>query len=309
MTIYLDLIWLLNLFIDYLLIALTAILLKSPFKHLRFIMASIVASFIVILMFTSLADIVHMPWFKLSYSALIVWIAFGYQRLRYFMRHLFGFYFVTFMTGGALFALHFFWQTEVDILSQFALPSGIYMGSTISWVFVLLGFPLVWYFAKQNFDMIETRKFQSEQIAMVRIILNGQKVEMKGLVDTGNQLVCPITKWPVLIVEARILRDVYGEEVIGQLLKIGESVEDLLPETEELMDRVRIIPYRAVGQGNPFLTALKPDQVEIICQNQLFETKKVLVGIQEGALSAEQHFRSIIHPKLVQGPVVEKVAQ
>ncbi len=105
MTIYLDLIWLLNLFIDYLLIALTYLLLKRPFQHLRMILAAVFASFIVFLLFTPFSFIVYEPLFKVVYSIFIVLIGFGYKRLRYFFQVLCMFYFVAFMTGGDY--LHF----------------------------------------------------------------------------------------------------------------------------------------------------------------------------------------------------------
>ncbi|KGA97005.1 protease [Alkalihalobacillus alcalophilus ATCC 27647 = CGMCC 1.3604] len=308
MTVYLDLIWLLNFFIDYLLIALTALVLKRRFKHVRFILAAFIASFIVILMFTPFADLVYSPWFKLIYSALIVWVAFGYERLRFFIQNLLMFYFVTFMTGGALFALHFFWQTELDILSSFSPQNGIFIGSSISWVFVLIGFPLVWYFSKQRFETIETKKIQADQMAEVTLFIDHFEIKTIGLVDTGNQLLCPITKQPVMIIEGSLLYETYSEAVVKELSQIAEGKDELLPETEKLAHRVRIIPYRVVGQASPFLTALKPDKVEIVFNNERYETEKVLLGLQEGELSADGLFTSIIHPKLVQGPVLEKLA-
>ncbi|KYG35167.1 sigma-E processing peptidase SpoIIGA [Alkalihalobacillus trypoxylicola] len=308
MTVYLDLIWLLNFGIDYLLIALTAIVLKRKFRHIRFLLATFFASLIVFAMFTSFASIVYQPWFKGLFSILIVWIAFGYQRLRFFMQNLAMFYFVTFMTGGGLFALHYFWQTELDILSIFAPENGVFIGSQFSWFFVLIGFPLVWYFSKQRFETIETKKIQAEQIVEIRIVISDKELNVKGLIDTGNQLVDPITKSPVMILETSQLKQVYSSEMVDELLKVVDGHETTLAEKEGIAHRVRIIPYRVIGQSNPFLVAIKPDMVEIMNHGEVFQNEKVLIGLQDGELSADGLFTSIIHPKLVINPTVEKLA-
>src|SRR5690625_2735362 len=117
MTLYIDVIWFLNLCIDYLLIALTALVLKRKFLHGRMIGAALFASCIVLLLFTPLSSLFYTHWMKFLYSTFIVLIAFGFKRWTYFLQGLLMFYFVTFMIGGGLFALHYFWQTESQLLS------------------------------------------------------------------------------------------------------------------------------------------------------------------------------------------------
>ncbi|WP_088105011.1 sigma-E processing peptidase SpoIIGA [Halalkalibacter urbisdiaboli] len=298
MTLYLDVIWFLNLCIDYLLIALTALVLKRPFVQMRFLVAAVFASLVVFFMFTPYGMLFYQPWMKALYSAVIVLIAFGFKRFTYFIQGLLMFYFVTFMTGGGLFALHYFWQTEVDILTGLTSAKGMY-GSKISWVFVFIGFPLVWYFAKQRFETIEVKRIQYDQLASIDIVIEGYTFTMQGLIDSGNQLYDPITKVPVMIIEAELLYDAFGKTVVQEILSYTEQESTQSEQATKLMSRLRIIPYRVIGQSTPFLTAIKPDRVTIKHDNKLYEVTRVLIGIQERELSPEGAYQCIVHPKLL----------
>ncbi|KHF40770.1 sigma-E processing peptidase SpoIIGA [Halalkalibacter okhensis] len=306
MTLYIDVIWLLNLCIDYLLIALTALVLKRRFHHIRMILAAVFASLIVFLMFSPVASLFYEPWMKFLYSAVIVFIAFGFKRFQYFLQGLFMFYFVAFMTGGGLFALHYFWNTEMDVLDGIVHVNSGYFGSGISWLFVLIGFPLIWYFSKHRFETIEMKRVQYDQIVDVDITIAGYTFRTKGLIDSGNQLSDPLTKKPVMIIEAKLLYPFFSEQSVNHILRFHEHTQE--GGDERLLERACIIPYRVIGQSEPFITGLRPDKVKVIHQEEQFETTNVLLGLQEKELSPDGVFNCIVHPKLVLGVSTDKLA-
>ena len=306
MTLYLDVIWVLNYLIDYLLLLLTALVLKRQHSKLRFALGALFASMIVFFMFTPFAGLFYHPVTKLVYSGFIVLIAFGYKRWTFFIQGLAMFYFVTFMTGGALFAIHFFWQTEVAFVSSgFQMNASI--GSPISWMLIIVGFPLVWYFSKHRFETIETKVFNMQQLAEVEIILGEHCFKMNGLVDSGNQLKDPITRVPVMIMEAGILEEAFGQEVVRTITHLDTNgTSDITRHW--LQERLRIIPFRAVGQSAPYISAIKPDEVRVRFQNQLYCTSHVLIGVQSIQLSPEGLYQAIVHPKQVLGIPKDQLA-
>ncbi|ARK31084.1 Sporulation factor SpoIIGA [Halalkalibacter krulwichiae] len=308
MTLYIDVIWFLNLCIDYLLIALTSLVLKRRFNHVRMVIAALFASLVVFLMFSPIASLFFQPWMKLFYSAIIVLIAFGYKRFRYFIQGLLMFYFVAFMTGGGLFALHFFWQSEAPILSGVLQANSGYFGSGISWIFVFLGFPLIWYFSKHRIEDIEIKQVQYDQLVDVDITILGYTFRCRGLIDSGNQLSDPLTKKPVMIIEASMLYRYFQQEEVDHLLTFHEHLEVGEHSNNELLELATVIPYKVIGQSSPFLTGLKPDRVRIYYQNQQIETRNVLLGLQDKELSADGVFKCIVHPKLVLGVSTDKLA-
>ncbi|MED4127380.1 sigma-E processing peptidase SpoIIGA [Shouchella miscanthi] len=289
MIVYLDLIWLLNLGIDFLLISGTALLLKRKKNYVRIGMASLVASIVVFFMFTPYVTFFMNPIVKFFYSCMIVFIAFGYIRFTYFVQNLAGFFFLTFVTGGGLFAMHYFFQSELDLTSH--LPG--FGGSTISWTFVLIGFPLVYWFSKQQVDTFKIKKVQANDLATVEIVIDDFRFETRGLVDTGNQLKDPLTRTPVMIMEADLLHPLLGKQQTDDMLTMSTK------ENHPFMHRIRLVPFKAVGQKQPYLTAFKPDQVTIYYDGEQFVTKRVLLGLYGEALSPEGHYQTIIHPQLV----------
>jgi stage II sporulation protein GA (sporulation sigma-E factor processing peptidase) len=308
MTLYLDVIWFLNFCIDYLLIALTAIVLKRRFNRIRFIVGALFASLIVFLMFTPLGALFYQPWMKAIYSIFIVLIAFGFKRWSYFFQGLLMFYFVTFMTGGGLFALHFFWQTEIDFLAAVSSPAQAGFGSGVSWVFVVLGFPIVWYFSKARLETIEVKKIHYEQLATVTIHLFDQSIKTQGLIDSGNKLHDPITRAPVMIIETTCLEKIFGQEVISAISTLDVFNDSDSELSDEWMKRTKIIPYKVIGQSSPFLTAIKPDSVSIEHDGQVYQSNQVLIGLQEESLSPDQAYQCIVHPALVRQPSISPVA-
>ncbi len=299
MTIYLDVILFLNFCIDYLLLALTAIILKRTYRQLRLIAAATFASTIVFFLFTPLASVVFHPIIKCLYSVIIVYIAFGFQRWSAFLQGLFTFYFVSFMTGGALFALHFFGQSQLAFIEQLTTTQRGYFGSGINWLFVVIGFPLVWLFSKKRIEAIEWKNIQYDQIVSVNINIANVSIETTGLIDSGNQLTDPLTKKPVMIVEASLLYPHFTKETIDKLIRFHEGGIERLEENDELLKRVSIVPYRVVGQSSPFLTVIRADSVTIVDDRDGYVTKDVLLGLESNELSPDGAFHCIVHPKLV----------
>ncbi|SDC35467.1 sigma-E processing peptidase SpoIIGA [Shouchella lonarensis] len=299
MIVYLDLIWLLNVGIDYLLLACTALLLKRRFQHVRMLLGALIASAIVFLMFTPLASWFLHPLVKLVYSAMIVVVSFGYRRMTYFLQGLATFYFVAFITGGGLFALHYFFQTDADVLAY--LPGYGLGGPMISWIFVLICVPLVLYFAKQQVASFEVKKVNSEQLVDVECWIDGVCVVVTGFIDTGNQLRDPMTRTPVMIIETHLLYEHFTKEQLDVITSLRTDVDH---HDYPLLARMRIVPFRAVGQAKPFLAALKPDRVRLTHGGDVYETRNVLIGLYERTLSPEATFQCIVHPQLIQKQAV-----
>lgn len=92
----------------------------------------------------------------------------------------------------------------------------------------------------------------------MEIHIHGEIIRLKGLVDSGNQLYDPMTKTPVMIVQADQLMSICGEPFI-ELMKQSHPVEVMqkLDDQFPLLDRLRLVPYRAVGHDHGFLLMLK----------------------------------------------------
>ena len=309
MYIYLDVIWLLNFFFDGLLLYLTALILKRKITIWRLVAGSLLGSLIVILMVSPLSMYATHPVIKLIFSFFIIGIAFGYKRFRFFFQNLVTFYFATFMVGGGMIGVHYFLKYEMEIMNGVLMTNTNQFGNPVSWGFVLLGFPLLWFFTRKQIGEIEMKKIQYDQIAKVVITIENKKIQLKGLIDSGNQLYDPITKSPVLIVDVNKAGEYFPESIIEQSKNMDSFTTD---ESDQDMhkweNRVRIIPYRGVGQEHQFLLALKPDEITIFHSNEQIIVKKGLVALNHTILSSDGEYDCIIHPKMLTSSSIQSAS-
>lgn len=82
MVVYADVVWLLNACIDFLLLLLTATVLKKEDQKMEACVRALIGSTIVIFAFTPFASVMTHPIMKLLYSLLIVYTAFGFTTFR-----------------------------------------------------------------------------------------------------------------------------------------------------------------------------------------------------------------------------------
>lgn len=298
MTIYLDVIWALNFLFDTLLLSLTAIILKRKIQKYRLLLGGLIGSFIILLSITPLNAYSGHPMTKLFFSFLMILTAFGYKRLRYFLSGVFTLYLVTFLAGGALIGTHYFIQFDFNLASNVALGSIKGFGDPISWLFVLIGFPLAWHFSKTSIDRIEVTKIQYEKIVDVTVKLGNSNMKIKGLVDNGNQLYDPISKMPVMFVSIKNLK-----ELPEEITKLATDAERIILGEIELESDVnfnlRIIPYKVVGQEHQLIIAVKPDEILIETGGEVVLVDKGLVSFTTQELSSDDAFRCIVHPKML----------
>ncbi|RSD28103.1 sigma-E processing peptidase SpoIIGA [Mesobacillus subterraneus] len=301
MKVYLDVIWALNLLFDTFLLYLTAIILKRQVKLWRLALGGAIGSMLIILSITPLHAAAGHPVGKLFFSILMVLAAFGYNRFRFFVKSLMTFYVTTFLLGGTLTGVHYFIQFDMDLASNVALNYIKGFGDPVSWLFVLLGFPLAWHFSKRNIEQFEMTKIQYDSLAGVEVQFMGMVYEVKGLIDSGNQLYDPISKMPVMIFS------IAGEleRLPVEIRRIAENPDCVLSGegnfTQQLENRMRIIPCKVVGQEHQLIIAFNPEKITITAEDGVYVAEKGLISFTAQQLSADGSFQCIIHPKMMTG--------
>lgn len=104
-----------------------------------------------------------------------------------------------------------------------------------------------------------TGRHGPEELLPVTVALGGRQILLTALRDTGNTLTDPATGRPVLVAEGHCLRALLP----GELL---EGLSDPAGTMERCADpawrqRLRLLPYRAVGVSCAFLLAVRADRV------------------------------------------------
>ncbi|MEC5422779.1 sigma-E processing peptidase SpoIIGA [Virgibacillus sp. C22-A2] len=304
MTIYLDAVWTLNILLDMMLLLLTKALARDSTRKIRILFGAFIASLLVPIslyfpdsFFTSVAG-------KFLYSILIIVSAFGFITIYRMMKLLLIFYFTTFAIGGGLIAIHFLFQNPVGITTNGLLTFTSGYGDPISWLFIVIGFPLVWLFTKSRMDKHAVEKIRYDQLCPVTIKLNDISYSTTGYIDSGNQLVDPLTKRPVIICDEFFLKKWFSDKD-WKLLEEAHAEMDFEKIPREWEGSIQIVPYQGVQGNSSFLLTIRPQELIVYYGYQKIVTKKVLIGIQFAELVKDRSYHCLLQPQIIKLAAVQ----
>lgn len=118
MTIYIDVIFLENLFMNYIILFATGIILKIQMKAFRILISSVIGSVYAIITYTSTMEIYSNTLLKILLSIAMVYLAFNSRNVKQCLKQLIIFYLTSFTFGGVAFALLYFVKPENILMEK-----------------------------------------------------------------------------------------------------------------------------------------------------------------------------------------------
>ncbi|WP_162297823.1 sigma-E processing peptidase SpoIIGA [Halalkalibacillus sediminis] len=285
MDIYLDLIWLLNLVFDWMVLLTVAWVTRKSFSHARIGTASLFASLIVPLSFVPFLVFLNNPISKILYSIMIILLAFPFGSLKLFLTRWLMFYIINFSIGGGLFALQYYFSTaSVPPFMSFAQ-----FGSNISWLFVIIFFPLILWLTKDQLHHLSVIQLNNNQLYAVEIKINKECHDVTGFYDTGNQLSHPTSGQPVILIDKTTSEEWFGKEAV-------QGLAALSPESSG--EKFQYIPYKKAGGAQGLLPVCLADSVTVHA-DQSYTTRGVWVGIHFGEFSRKMDYNCLLNPFII----------
>ncbi|GIO21883.1 sigma-E processing peptidase SpoIIGA [Oceanobacillus sp. J11TS1] len=304
MSIYLDVVWALNFMVDLMLLMLVQILARNATRKVRLFFGAFIASCIVPLtIFYPNSFLDHFVG-KMFYSLLIIFSTFGFKNLYRFIKLTLLFYFVSFAIGGGLMAIHFFLQRPITVTLDGVITFNQGYGDPVSWLFVIIGFPIIWLFTKRRMDEHVGEQVKYDQMYKIRLTMNHQSFESIGYIDSGNQLIDPLTKQPVVICDQPFLKQWFEEKEWEELRSIKEHLDlEQLPKRWE--DKFHVIPYQGVDGAHSFMLAIRAEELTIYYNNEILQAANVLIGIQFGVLEKDGQYHCLLHPLVIKQSITQ----
>lgn len=142
----------------------------------------------------------------------------------------------------------------------------------------------------------------------VEVALLGRTVRVTALLDTGNQLVDPLTREPVVILGAELAGRLLPDEGLEALNAASADPADgagRLAETA-LASRVRLVPYSTVGRENGLLLAFRTDAVRVFDGGEGVQGPVALVAFHGQPLDPNGLYQALIHPALVRAALARR---
>ena len=142
--VYLDLIMIINFFIDFLLLLGVSIILKRKVKINRIILSAFIGGISILFLFMNLNSI-ELFLFKFLLSIIMIIIAFGFRNIKYTIVNIIYLYIISVFLGGGLYLLNIqFCYKQTGIVF-------FHNGFSINIIFILIFTPIIIFiYLKQN---------------------------------------------------------------------------------------------------------------------------------------------------------------
>lgn len=284
MIIYLDVVWMENIIMNYIILCATGVIMKLSVSKIRILLASIIGGTYAVISFMSILEEYSTITLKIVLSISMVYLSFYPKNIKILFKQLLIFYLTSFTFGGVAFALLYILKPQ-DILMKNGLLLGTYP-IKIAFLGGILGYIIL----SISFKIIKGKISKKDMFCEIEICINNKDVIVNGMLDTGNLLKEPITKAPVIVVEASSLEEVIPMQILRNVQSILKG-EDVFISEQEYMSRFRVIPFTSLGKQNGMLLGIKSDYIVLNGQNRIND---VIVGIYEKSLTKNGNYTALI---------------
>lgn len=182
---YIDLFFIFNVIMDYIIIMSTSILLKRRTSYIRMILSSLIGGISSLVLFTSLNKIV----IEIVSIVIMVLISFGYKGIRYLINNILYMYILSTLLGGIIY------------LFNIKVSNSMFLTYLI---IIVISIEVMILYIKENKKM---RSIYNNYYKVDIYFKDREKLSLIGFVDTGNNLYDPYKKRPVIIVPNKYIKE------------------------------------------------------------------------------------------------------
>ena len=278
MNIYLDIVFLENTLMNYIILYATGFIQKKKMKNMRLIISSVLGALYAILSYLDIVPIYSALFMKILLSTIMIYIAFENETIKQMVKNLLLFYLVSFVIGGCALALLYMISPK-----NVSFKNGVLVGTypmKVTLLAGIIGFLIIQY----SFSVNKRQMKLKDLLCDLEIFINNQNIKMKGYIDSGNTLKDPLSKKPVIIVEKNMMSNVI-------------DINNLIGGDENL--KIRLIPFKSIGKQNGMLIGIKPEYIKIKYNDSKIKTKDVIVGIYDKKIS--KNYSALIGLELLEG--------
>lgn len=265
-----------NICFNFFILHITKIIIKSKSKNPRLLATSVIGAIYASLVFFPQTKYITGICGKIIFSLVLVCISFKSKSFIEYIRSLVAFYSVCFFFGGIGFlVMSIFYKSE-------KLNYAMLFCTTVVISYTVITFTSEIYEKHFKYDKIFHK---------LKITLDDKTVETICMYDTGNSLIDPITRLPVIVIETESAKDILPKSLSDEIISGINCVQIFL--TFKTNFKLRLIPFKSVG-GEGFLIGLKPDFVSI-------DDKEInaVIALSQKEISSDRTYNAILNPQLI----------
>ena len=295
MTVYIDVVLIENLIMNYIIIFATGIILKIKMKQIRIILGSLIGAIYTIIAYVSNLRIYSNFILKFILSIIIVYVSFNPQTQKQLWKSLLIFYLTSLVFGGAAFAIIYVVRPQ-EILRNNQLIFG-----TTSMKIILFSAILAFIVIILAFKIVKNKISKKDMFCDIEVKINEEIIKTKAMIDTGNFLKEPITNKPVVVIEHTLLYHCIPKQILNNIEQILGGDFSNIPEEirEEYISKLKFIPFSSLGKQNGMLIGINAKYIKIKSEENENINENVIVGIYNKSLTKRGEYRALIGIELI----------
>lgn len=276
MVVYADVLIVLNLFVNFFILKLTALICKDGCSTARLILGGLIGALFSLYIFLPTSSALIETIFRLAMTGVIILTCFGFDSLKSYIRRIAVFFAASFIYAGCMMGIWSVFRPE-----KLAINNGI-VYVDISPIVLIIA-TVTSYIILSIIRFFSTKHAYSGKRCKLIITMGDRIVRLTALVDTGHSLTDTLTDRPVLIVE---------EKVVYELLSFIPTPE-VVASANAPIKGFRMIPYSSIG-GHGLLPAFEPDKIELYENGSIKKLNKMLIAASHEPLGED--YKAIISP-------------
>lgn len=263
-VIYVDVLFIVNFFITFLLLLITEKLAKRGDKLYRKVLASFVGGAYSLVILADELSFLVSTLGKLIAACIIVLIAFKPVNLKNFIKETALFFFSNFIFVGLIAGLWMIFKPQGVVINN----STVYFDVSAK---VLLASAFIAYIITALALKIYNNKISKNEIYRITVYKNNNCIKFFAFADTGNNLKEPFSDYPVIVADEGLFKEVECNRVISVSTVSSEGM----------------------------LKAFKPDKVVISSSRGSASLERVYIALSGNIKKGE--YQGIINPKIING--------
>ena len=181
MVIYIDLLIILNFLYDYLIMYIVSIVLKRQLNKKRLLLSSLIGELSILILILNINYILLII-LKIILAIIMNLITFNYKTMKYTIINISYFYMISIILGGFIYYCYL---------------------NNINYIIIMIFIPilLMIYIIQNNMKY----KYQNYYSVVININ-NKHKLNVVGYLDTGNNIIDPISLKPIIIINKELIK-------------------------------------------------------------------------------------------------------
>ena len=272
MTVYADVLLVLNLIIDYFILSLSARLLKKSISLWRMLLSSFIGAVSSLYIFLPTIPVLIESLLKLTVCLLMCLAAFGYLNFKGFLRAFSVVSAVSFLYGGLMIAVWYIFKPYGMIINN----SVVYFN--VSPVFLIV-FSAAAYIVIIIVRKITERNSVYSDECRIDVVADGNTAKLTAIIDTGNSVEDIFSLSEIIVVDESVVYSIF----------------DGYPDNQDLKRRYRALPIGTVS-GASLLDGYRCDRAFVEYRGKNIELKSPILAVSKSELS--DGYNAIVNPKI-----------